>query len=307
MERITEFDREHGITDRLAFVTGEAGLPEARIRTPLAEARIALQGAHLVDYRRREGSPLFWLSPRAVHAPGRALRGGIPICWPWFGPHPDAPDQPAHGLVRTRLWRPIGSRELDDGGLRLGLAPTALPAPWDALDLEAWFSVGEALEITLVSRNRGDRPVTIGQALHAYLLVGDCRQVRIEGLTDREYIDKADQGRRRIQSGTPAIDGEIDRIYLGTDGHCGIVDPVMRRRIVVEARNSRSTVLWNPGPDRAAAMDDVGPGNHRRMLCLETANVADDEVLLEPGRTATLTALYRADDAAVSADAGRRY
>ncbi len=290
-----ELDREWGIDDRLVFGTGPAGLPEARIRTRLATARIALQGAHLVDFRPVGRDPLFWLSPQAIHAPGTALRGGIPICWPWFGPHPDDPALPAHGLVRAAGWDVTGSGVGPDGRLWLELERPAVPAPWDDLGLVVRFTIGETLGVELTSRNDGARTQRISQALHSYLLVGDCGAVGITGLDGLETIDKTDAGRRHRQTGPVRIDGEVDRIYLGTDGLCRIDDPVLGRRITITARGSRSTVVWNPGPDKAASMADIGAGRHRRMLCIETANVADDAVDLAPGESWTLAADYRLD------------
>jgi len=295
MGRSAEIDREWGIADRLVFIDGPAGLPEARITTPWAEARIALQGAHLIDFQPRGQAGLFWLSPQAVHAPGKALRGGIPICWPWFGPHPDDASQPAHGLARTATWSVSGRGSDAEGRLWLELALPPLPAPWRGLRLVARLTVGEALTVELTSHNDGPDPRRITQALHAYLLVGDGGRVAIDGLSGLEYIDKTDGGRRHRQDGPPRIDGEVDRIYLGTDGRCRIDDPVLRRRITIEGRNSHSTIVWNPGPDKAAAMADIGPDGHRGMLCIETANAADDAVVLPAGAAWTLGATYRID------------
>ncbi len=183
---------------------------------------------------------------------------------------------------------------LDEPG-KAGAALPSLPTPGQARALEAHFTSGETLDIALTSHNRGDRPQRISQALHSYLLVGDCGAVRIEGLDGLEYIDKTDDGRRHRPDGPPRIAGEVDRIYLGTDGHCRIDDPVLGRRITITGRNSRSTIVWNPGPDKAATMADIGAGNHGRMLCIETANAADDAIELAPGAAFSLGVRYSID------------
>jgi len=281
----SDLNGRFGIPGELAF-RAVNGVVVADVSHAAATASIALQGAHLMHWAPSGMAPVVWLSPQARLAPGTPIRGGVPVCWPWFGPHAGGSSFPSHGFARTASWE-LAQADPAPQALQLlfRLVPDPAVRPWwpHATALELRMVIGARLEMELVTRNQGDGPVAVSQALHTYFGVGDVRRVRIEGLDGCPYIDKVDGGRRGMQHGALTIRGETDRIYLDAVADCVIDDPVLARRIRVEKRGSRSTVVWNPWADKAAAMGDLGENGYLHMVCVESGNVADDTVILAPG------------------------
>ena len=264
----------------------------ALVRGAGAEATIDLQGATVTHFRPAGEDPVLWLSTRAVYAPGRAIRGGIPICWPWFGPHPDDPGKPDHGFARNRRWSVLGAAIAEDGAtvIRLGLWDDEVTRDlWPhsfALELEV--AVGVALRVSLIARNTGSAPFTCTGALHSYLAVGDVTRIAIHGLEGCAYVDKVDGGAEKVQQGAVTIVGETDRVYRDTVATCTIDDPVLGRRIAVAKRGSRSTVIWNPWQEKARRLTDFDDDAYPRMLCVEagyprTGVALDDTITIAPG------------------------
>jgi D-hexose-6-phosphate mutarotase len=248
-----------------------------------AEARVAVQGAHVTHWRPHGREPVLFMSPRSVFAPGRSIRGGVPICFPWFAARADDPTAPAHGFARIRDWQPM---ERTDTTLVFGLqSDEATRRLWPHdFRLRFHVRVGRTLELALEVTNTSAAPFTCETALHTYLLVGDVASVTITGLQDATYIDKVDGGaRKRAGDGPLPFDGEVDRVFVGTNATCVVHDPALGRRIGVAKSGSATTVVWNPGPARAAALADLGPEAWRTMVCVESANAADDRLTLAPG------------------------
>jgi glucose-6-phosphate 1-epimerase len=293
---ITGLETRFGIPGEVAFARGPNGLPVVAVSNALGTARIALSGAQLLSWAPHSGERVVWLSPRARFAPGQAVRGGVPVCWPWFGPHPRESAWPAHGFARTAPWEVIEAAALEDGSSRLGfrLMPNpARQAQWPfATPLEIRHTVGAALEIELRTRNESAAPVVIGEALHTYFDVSDVRGIRIEGLDGCEYLDKTDKEKRQSQQGPVVFAGETDRVYLNTAADCLIEDPGLNRRIRIEKRGSASTVIWNPGQEKAARLGDLGEDGYLRMVCVESANVLDNVITLAPGEEHRLWVRY---------------
>ncbi len=256
-----------------------------RIENPAGEAVLTRQGAQLLTWKPSGETAVVWLSEQAKYVSGKSVRGGIPVCWPWFGPHATEPSYPAHGIARNLDWELI---ESNDSGAKMRLVPQSPFWPHPSY-VECSFRVGHALEVELVTHNTGSEPFELGCALHTYFAVSDAREIEVRGLENVSYIDKVGGG-RRIQEGPVKIDGEVDRIYVDTASDCLIVDPGFKRIIRVEKQGSRSTVVWNPGIDKAEKMGDVG--NHLGMLCVETCNAADDVVTVLPGQSHRLYARY---------------
>ncbi len=291
---LAQLNDTYGIAHQLRFASGPAGLVLAQVANSHATATIALQGAHVMTW-----APVIWLSPVAKLAPGKSIRGGVPICWPWFGPHASDPKLPGHGFARTVPWAVIATRALRDGRTQLVLRLTesdATRAQWPhATPVEAHITVGAALEIELVTHNAGSVPVTVGDALHTYFAVSDVRRVAVHGLGGCTYLDKVDGGQRKQQRGAVTIGSEVDRIYFDAGADCLIDDPGLNRRIRIAKRGSHSTVVWNPWVEKAAKMGDFGPGGYLNMLCVESANAADDVVSIAPGGTHRLAVRYRVE------------
>lgn len=284
---LSDLQRRFGIPSTVDFTTHASGIPVVEINNAQGSGALALQGAQLLTWTPKGQEAVVWLSPKAKFVCGKSARGGVPICWPWFGAHTQDASYPAHGFARTAAWEVIEVATLEGGANRLGfrlLRKDDDDTQWPySTPLEVRYTFGEALEIELRTRSRSPHSLTLGEALHTYFTVGDVREVRVLGLDDVEYIDKVDAGQRKRQAGPVTIGGEVDRVYLGTEAECVIEDLSLKRRIRIEKSGSRSTVVWNPWEEKAAKMGDFEADGYLHMLCVESANAADDVVSLGPG------------------------
>jgi glucose-6-phosphate 1-epimerase len=291
-DEIERVNSEFAIMDHIQFDSGPGGLVIANVNNQHAAATIALQGGHVITFQPHGQEPVLFVSQRSRYEGGKAIRGGIPICWPWFGPHPTDDSQPAHGFVRFLPWTVLETHGPRDGisQLRLGLtdSPTTRRYWPHGFRLELIVTVGSALHVDLQIHNTDHDSWSCTGALHSYFPVGDVTHIAIEGLDGTDYIDKVDGGARKTQHGAIMIRGETDRVFLDTTTICTITDPGLSRRIVVEKRGSRSTVVWNPWIDKARLMADFGDDEYRRMVCVETANAIEDVIQVAPGATHTL-------------------
>jgi glucose-6-phosphate 1-epimerase len=230
---------------------------------------------------------VLFMSPRAMFAFGTPIRGGVPVCFPWFGPHPTDAAKPAHGFARTRTWQVAAVTRETGGDVRVVLrlaADAATRALWSAAFVASLtLSLGATLEMTAEIENIGDDALAYELALHTYLAVGDVEAVRIHGLEGARFVDKVDGGKEKVAAVEPlAIAGEVDRVFLDTTTTCIVDDPVLARRLHVAKRHSQATVVWNPGRDRARTMRDLGEDGWRGFVCVETANVGPHAVRLAP-------------------------
>ena len=277
---------------------GAGGLPRARVSGARADAELYLQGAHLTQWQPHGAAPVLFLSPRASYAPGQAIRGGVPLIFPWFGAHASNPQAPMHGFARSHPWRLVSSGPGADGAVVLELAlddDQATRALWPApFTLRYRVTVSETLTLALEVVNASPAPFTFEAALHTYLAVGDVEAVSVKGLEDTAYIDKVDAFTRKRQGPEPLrFGGETDRVFLGTRARCVVDDRALRRRLIVDKAGSATTVVWNPGATKSRDIADLEPDGWRRMLCVETANAADDAVTLAAGARHVMTATIR--------------
>lgn len=288
----TELNGRLAIPGRLEFVGGPGGAPHARMRAGASAAALTLHGGHVLSYGRDGAPPVLWLSREAVFAPGKAIRGGVPVCWPWFGPHPDDPGKPAHGFVRTRPWAALASGRAGEAvWLRLGIGDDAETlALWPhPFALELTVTLGDSLDLALTMRNTGAAPLTCGGALHSYFGVGAVTQARIIGLEGASYLDQL-TGREERQAGPVTVGAEVDRVYRDPGPACAIEDPALGRRITVTKAGSGTTVVWNPWVEKSRRLADFADDEYPGMLCVETALARDDRVTLAPGAAHTLRA-----------------
>lgn len=293
-DQLQAMNGQFGLVDQLHFETGAGDLVFAHIRNNHATATIALQGGHVLSYQPHNQQPVLWVSGQSSYKAGKAIRGGIPVCWPWFGPHPTNPSLPAHGFARTTEWQVVGTQVSTDGAtqLRLELSDSEQTRGiWPhAFRLTMTVTVGRELQVELVSFNPGDEPFTYGGALHSYFQVSDVTKIAIDGLDGATYIDQLQAHERFIQRGPIIINGEVDRIYQATEATCVIDDLGLQRRVVVAKEGSSSTVVWNPWIAKAQRMADFGDDEYRGMVCIETANAADDVVTVASGNSHRLRA-----------------
>jgi D-hexose-6-phosphate mutarotase len=278
--------RPHEIPGRVAFVAGEAGLPKAVITTGVSTCEIYLHGAHVVHFQRHGEKPLLFLSRRSGFGPGVPIRGGIPICHPWFGPREGGP---GHGLARLVEWQVAGTGAAADGGVTIRLAMPALGGEWDALKTELEVTVSDVLSMRMTTTNAGMGPIPVESCLHTYFQVGDVGSVRLLGLGDAPFDDFAfgANGQSRLEPGADLrIFQETNRVYPHNAATVEIQDPSLARVIRVEKSGSRSTVVWNPWTTQKLP-DDFDPDEYREMVCVESGNVKKDAVLLGPGQATT--------------------
>lgn len=286
-DQIAALNARYAIPGRVALERGPGDLPFVRLHGDHADGTIALQGATTTGYEPSGSAPVLWISRASHYAPDRAIRGGIPLCWPWFGPHPSDPSKPQHGFVRTRPWTVLGASVAADGAteVRLGLDDSAeTRALWPhAFRLALTVQVGASLHVALDTHNTGDEPFTFTGALHSYFDVADATAITIDGLDRCSYVDQVDARRVKLQQGPVTISAETDRVYQDTTATCTIDDPTRGRRIKIAKEGSRSTVVWNPWRDKAQRMADFGDDEYLRMVCVEVANALDHAVTLAPG------------------------
>jgi len=265
------------------------GLPALLIRMPLADAALSLHGGQLLSYVPRGLDDLLWLSPRSQHAPA-AIRGGVPVCWPYFGREGQAGDAPQHGFARNTSWTLVKATDGADGEITIELSlPEHAGTP---LRLSQTLRIGRGLTQALTTRNTGTAPVAFTQALHTYLRVGDAQRVQVDGLDGLAYADKYD-GREHLQTGAwdlhdPRDPGRSDRLYHRAGGRYALHDPVLRRRIDLTTSGSRSLVVWNPGEQGIGAISDAPADGWHNFVCLEAANAGEDVIELAPGEVHTL-------------------
>jgi glucose-6-phosphate 1-epimerase len=269
-----------------------SGLERLTIATDACRAELFLQGATLTRWAPKGAREVLFTSPASAYAAGKAIRGGVPLCWPWFGPRDGAPQ---HGFARTALWR-LERASLDDDTVVLDLAldgdghTPAFPHPFA---LRYRVELGAELACSLTVRSTGDAPFTYEDALHAYFAIRDVREVRVRGLEARPYLDRAGGGSTaRTSEPTPfGLAAETDRLYLDAPGPIEVLDD--DRSITVTKEGARTTVVWNPWLEKARAMADLGAEAWTGMLCVEPANARSDAVTLAPGAAHTTTMRVR--------------
>ncbi|MBF0219610.1 MAG: D-hexose-6-phosphate mutarotase [Gammaproteobacteria bacterium] len=294
---VATLNDRYAIDDRLRFYSGAGDLPMVAIRTPQAEAVISLYGGQVLSFIPAGESDLLFLSKLAYYQAGKAIKGGVPICWPWFGADPEGQGRPAHGFARNSFWQVLTTSVTASGALRLLLtlpATEASRAIWPhPYELNLEIEVSEVLKLTLITRNCGDEPFVITQALHTYFAIGDIAQTTVEGLADCDYIDKAGGGQVNKQIGSVTVSAEVDRIYQRCGSPLAIIDGAAGRKIDIASGGSATAVVWNPWAAITASMADLNDDDYHHFICVESANAADEVVHLQPGASYQLTAVYR--------------
>ena len=291
------------LPDSVELVDGPAGLSLLRLSTPVARGELYLQGAHISAWAPAGEAEVIWMSKASMFAPAQPLRGGVPICFPWFGPGRDSSMSPVHGYARLAEWS-LASAEDVDGAVTLVLRLTdadvaGLPGAvkWQhPFELTYRVSFGVELAVAFTVRNTGTEEFVFEEALHTYIGVEDIHRVRIEGLDGSQYFDRAPGAatERVTQVGPVTFTGETDRLYYSASP-ASVIDIAGGRRITVASDGSANTVVWNPWIAKAAAMPDYGDEEWREMVCLEAANALVNAVTLNPGAEHTMSAQYAVD------------
>lgn len=268
------------------------GFKYIEIQNRHAQAKIALQGAHLFHYKAEDKPSLLWLSHAAYFEEGKAIRGGIPVCFPWFGKHKDNPCLPQHGFGRTEIWKVVLEEEQTGGSthVRLQLNPNVHTlSQWEyAFDAIMDITVGQELVIALEIRNTDSKPFEITVALHTYFSVLDIGTVCIQGLENRGYYNHLD-GKHYTQKGDVRIEEEVDRVYLNPAKIVTLLDG--NTRVNIQQEGSNSMVVWNPWIEKSKQMADMRDDGYKTTVCIETCNARDDARVLQPNATHILKAI----------------
>lgn len=287
VQTLSQLTDHFGLAGVLAFHERN-GLLFAEITTPTAKASLCLQGAHLTAWQPAGHQPVLFLSQKSDMAPGKAIRGGIPLLFPWFGPRHDGKEGPGHGFARTQNWQlDFAALAGEDLHLTLTQGPTDLSRSlgFDHFRLAYQVTVGRTLKLKLTVANDGTAPLLFEEGMHTYFAVQDVHEITIAGLDGTTYIDKKDDFKKKPQPAGPMhITAPTDRVYLDTKATITIHDPAEKREITVEKANSDSTVVWNPWGE----MPDIQPDGWHEFVCVETVNVGDQSISLAPGTTHTM-------------------
>jgi glucose-6-phosphate 1-epimerase len=297
---IDELNKRFAIDGVARLTAGNNGLPRVSISGPAATAEIYLHGAQLTCWCPAGAEEVIFLSKQSQWAAGHAIRGGIPVCFPWFRNKADDPKAPSHGFVRTRAWQLDSVEKLGDA-VRVSLSTSSDEGtrawwPYD-FHLQHRLTIGADLAQELVMTNTGSKPLRFEEALHTYYRVGGADAVRISGLDAVEYLDNTDNNRENRQQGDIVFTAQTDRAYVDTTHPVEIIDPILRRRIRLEKQESRTTVVWNPWSTGAQSLADLGDDEWRMMACVEASNIRAFAVDLEPGQQHCMKTLIK-----VSAD-----
>ncbi|MGZ0018741.1 D-hexose-6-phosphate mutarotase [Nitrosomonas sp. wSCUT-2] len=296
---IEQLNTQFGIAGKVEFIAGNGGLPMIQVKTAKAKAVISLHAGQVLSYQPAgEADDVLFLSEKAYYQDGKAIKGGAPVCWPWFGADPEGKGRPGHGFVRNRGWNVIATEALANGDIKVTVGLDDTPetqAIWPhAFSLRQEIVVGDTLNLSLITRNTGKEKFNITQAFHTYFKVGDITRAKIAGLAGCDYLDKAGGGNtQKHQTGDVTIDAEVDRIYLNVGNTLTIDDTALSRRIQITSQGSKTAVVWNPWEKIAKDMADLEDDDYKRLLCVETTNAADDVREVAPGGECRLVADYR--------------
>jgi D-hexose-6-phosphate mutarotase len=278
------------IPGRVTFAHGSGGLPKINITTGRSTAEIYLHGAHVTGFQKNGDPPLLFMSRLGRFAAGQAIRGGVPVCFPWFG---GREGEPAHGFVRILSWELVETSAGQDGTVtvRQRLPKDAARPEWSALHTEFVVTISDKLTIELIATNESaDKRLEIENCLHTYFHVGDIKRVSITGLQGAPFDDFAAgaAGARKVENDAVLrITKETNRVYPDATGTVEIRDENLKRTIRVEKFNSKSTVVWNPWTTQKLP-DDFDPAEHKHMVCVESGNLKQNKISLPPGKTTNL-------------------
>lgn len=290
------------MTNQIEFIEGKGGRPYIQINNAKASALISVYAAQVLSYTPvNEAEDLMFISENAYFQEGKAIKGGIPICWPWFGAAPETEGtegikKPDHGFVRTHFWSVISAKILDNGDTKVILtfedsAETQKIWPYSFyLTLE--IVIGDSLKLELLTRNTGNQAFSITEALHSYFNIGDATQVKVLGLEHTEYLDKKEGFVKVCQVGAITIAEETDHIHTDINHELVIDDPAFERKIKIRSSGNKNVVVWNPWAKASANMADLDADDYKHFICLEVANAAADSVEILPGSEYRIDASY---------------
>ena len=289
-----ELDTRFGIPGVAAVREGNGGMPRVRITGAFGEGEMYLHGAQVTSWKPAGNDDVLFVSTKSRWQEGQAIRGGIPICFPWFRAKGNDAQAPAHGFARTNTWQ-IESIVQNEGRVSVIMFTES-----DEQTRRWWpgefrlihrVTFGSELKLELICRNTGTTPLRFEDALHTYNRVADVEQVHLQGLDTVRFLDNTNANQEKIQIGDVAIASPTDSAYINTDSAVDLLDPKIHRRIRLQKKNSLTTVVWNPWRDGAAGLKDLGDGEWKQFLCVEASNILGAAVNLDPGQEHKMTAV----------------
>jgi glucose-6-phosphate 1-epimerase len=295
---VTEMDRRFGIPGLAHVCEGNGRLPRVAITSSRTKGEMYLHGAQVTSWCPQPHDEMLFVSSRSRWQDGQAIRGGIPICFPWFRAKGDDAKAPAHGVVRTQSWQLESIVESEDGvAVTMFIESDEQTRQWwpGEFRLVHRATFGSELRLELICTNRGTIPFRFEEALHTYNQIADVANVRLQGLDGTHYLDNTDSNKEKTQLGETTIASQTDNAFLHTESAIDLIDPGLHRRIRLQKTNSHTTVVWNPWREGAARIQDLSDGEWKRFLCVEASNIMDAVVTLGPGQEHKMTALLSAE------------
>ena len=295
---IADLNRRFGIPGLASVVEGNSGLPKVSITSPVAAGEMYLHGAQVTSWKPAGAEDVLFLSARSLWKDGHAIRGGIPICFPWFRAKADDPQAPAHGFVRTKAWN------LESIMRREGAISVSMFTENDASTKQWWpadfrlvhrATFGPELRLELELTNTGTTAALFQEALHAYHRVGDIRTARLHGLDKVHYLDNTDSNREKVQDGDVVITSQTDRAYLTAQPDVDLEDPTLRRKFKSRKRIRAPRSCGIPGRKGRGRLSDLGDDEWTQMFCVEASNVLGCAVELTPGQKHRMAATIRVE------------
>lgn len=294
LSAVEELDRHFRIPGLARISNGNGGLPKLQITGSHSEGEMYLHGAQVTSWKPAGYDEVLFLSTKSRWQEGQAIRGGIPICFPWFRAKADDAKAPAHGLVRTKSWQ-LESIAEDKSGVCVSMSTEndEQTRRWWPAQFRLVHRVvfGPELTLELTCTNTGKTDLRFEEALHTYNRVSDVAKVRLQGLDAVQYLDNSDSNRAKVQHGDVTIASTTDNAFIGTQNDVDLNDPQLRRRIRLKKANSLTTVVWSPWREGAARLGDLGEGEWTQFLCVEASNILDASIALAPGEKHTMTAI----------------
>ena len=283
---LTQLNEHFGLPGVLAFHATASGLIHADITTPHATATVYLQGAHVAAWQPKGLQPAIFLSRKSDFAPGKPIRGGVPIAFPWFATRHDGKTGPSHGFARIQNWTlAFAALAGDDLHMTFTLEPTEISRNlgYDNFRLAYQLTIGRTLTMQLTVVNDATVPLVFEEALHTYYAVADIHEIAVNGLEGVTYLDKNDNLQSKMQHGAITITEPTDRVYLNTTSTCILQDTGGKRRVTIAKKGSNTTVVWNPWESGALKLPDLDPTEWHEFVAVETVNAAANAVALAPG------------------------
>lgn len=289
MVAIEELEDKFSIEGEVGFAELEDDLVFITVSNKYADADICLYGAHVTNFKPYRTMEMLWMSPESNFKEGNPIRGGIPVCFPWFGPHKTEPEKPMHGFARLMYWdvQEISAQATGETLVRLQLCSSDKTKKYWPFDFcaEMIINIGQTLSVNLEVTNTSSETFEYTSALHSYFSLSAIENISIEGLQNTKYIDQLESGDFIQDTTTLQIQKAETRHYYDTETTCVIDDSIFRRRISVAKSGSKVTTVWNPWKETCSKIDDMPDDAFETFVCVEAVNAFNNVIQLAPDET----------------------